>query len=165
MPPNSPASWWAAHYYNKTVASMQAVVDDIRSDSSVRSIQAVGFCYGGGVALGMLGSANMPRPISAAVSAHPTWLNNGYNTLGNLTQLMSGEVFFIMPDRDPFFNEQADQWVMAMWRRRRGSQFTIYPDTDHGFGIDAPRTPHAAAMKAKSIRDTISWLNEHDNVR
>ena len=128
MPGNSPPSWWARHLYNDTVAHMQRVVDEIRQDPTVETLQAIGFCYGGGVALGMLA---MDRPVHAAVSAHPTWWNNGVWTLGNLEQRINGSVFLIVPSNDEF-NQYSGTWITAMARRNLDAAFTIYPYTSHG---------------------------------
>ena len=156
--------WRARHLYNITVARMQLFLDEVRADPTVRSIQAAGFCYGGGVALGML---SMARPIKSAVAAHPTWTNNGLNTLGNLPQLINGSLLVVLPATRDDLNDEADRWIMAMWRRNIDSAFNIYPDTGHGFAFDLPPPSNqkVAAMRAQSIRDTIHWLNSHDNVR
>ena len=167
MPSGGPreTDWRARHLYNITVAAMQLVLDEIRADPTVRSIQAAGWCYGGGVALGML---SMERPIKSAVAAHPTWTNNGVNTLGDLPQLINGSVLYLLPSTRDDLNDEADKWIMAMWRRKIDSGFLIYPGTGHGFAFDLP-TPltsaNVAYQRAQSIRDSIHWLNSHDNVR
>ena len=135
MPRDAPRWWWMRHLYNNTVAHMQKVVDEIRADASVETIQAIGFCYGGGVALGMLA---MERPVYAAVSAHPTWWsaewwNQDWWTLGNLTERInsSASVMLVVPSRDEFNLFSAD-WITATARRNLDAAFTIYPGTSHG---------------------------------
>ena len=138
MPRAWEEAWWDRHLYNDTVAVMQGVVDAVRADTTVTSLQVVGFCYGGGVAAGMLA---MARPVKSAVSAHPTFLNHGLATLGNLSQRVQGSVFFVMPSNDEF-NADAAQWINAMWRRNIAAAFDIYPGTSHG----RPSHPHPLLM-------------------
>ena len=142
MPGNSPPDWWARHLYNDTVAHMQRVVDEIRADPTVETLQAIGFCYGGGVALGMLA---MERPVHAAVSAHPTWWNNGVWTLGHLEQRINGSVFLIVPTRDEFNLYSAD-WITTLAYRNLDAEFTIYPHTGHGQTASTHR-PRCRALR------------------
>jgi len=143
------------------VADMQNVVDRIRQQEgdALKSLQVVGFCYGGGVAAGM---AAMERPVWSAVSAHPTWENHRRNTLGDLSARVNGSLFFIMPYEDPFFNNQAESWIRALLDRNIEANFRIFANSNHGFAFDFPRTAWNATMRANSIRDTLTWLGEHD---
>ena len=130
---NFTRAWWARHNYNDTVRDMATVVDAIRATAPpFASLQAVGYCYGGGVALGL---TTIERPLRSVVSAHPTWENpQGQSELGELENRVSSDsqFFVVMPQNDPQFNDRSRLWINASVHRNIESLYKIYKDTGHG---------------------------------
>ena len=131
----------------------------ILRNSSATTIQAVGYCYGGGVGVNLMQSTDPATSIESGVFAHASLVN---------AALVSGiqrPVSFVMPQNDPGFNNAAPQYMAITLANGVEAEYKTYPYTSHGFAVSVDNTNATlVAMQLRAYQDTAKWLITHQTV-
>jgi len=116
------------------------------------SFIGIGYCYGGRPVVNF----NIEGITHASISAH----GGGLNCANDASNIRT-PIFFIQPENDPGFNNQAQCFQTAINDNHIQNQFKIYPGMNHGFAAAAPGTAnYNATMKQLAFQDSLDWFNK-----
>ncbi|KAF7299105.1 DLH domain-containing protein [Mycena indigotica] len=130
---------------------------------------AVGYCYGGGVAV-LLGSQH-PDLLSSIVLAHPS---NPTDANASDLVVTAGTTTADIPLEDMGIKPARLEQLNALYKGREGKdnfveyEFTVYPGTAHGFAArPALKFPEVKEGFEKAFQQTVGWFNKtipHDTL-
>jgi len=145
------SQWWPHHTQEKTSEFLVKVAQELKKDSKVRSIQAVGYCYGtmGVLLLGKQGLA------SSGVCAHPT----GFTTQN--VNLVTIPLLFLCAETDFAFTPEIRQhWEKALKERGSPARFIDFPGTQHGFAVRDDGSPNGVLQRQRALQETIAFFKQ-----
>jgi len=122
------------------------------------TIQATGYCFGGGVGVNLLQSTDPNVSVDSGVFAHAS---------GVTPALVAGiqrPVSWVMPQSDNSFNVPAPRYLNTTTINGVEAQYKTYPNTTHGFAVTVSTVPWLVTMKLRAYHDTVWWLNNHRTV-
>ena len=147
------------HSTANATARVMTALAVLRQQSPSIAIQAVGYCYGGGVGVLLLQSTNQTVSVDSAVFAHASGLTNA--TVSGIQRPVS----FVMPQSDPGFNNAAPGYMAITLRNGVEAEYKTYPNTTHGFAISVNNAnPYQVAMQLRAYQDTAAWLLTHQTL-
>ena len=128
----------------------------LRQQHPNSTIQATGYCFGGGVGVNLLQSTDPTASVDSAVLAHA-----GGVTLALAAGIVR-PVSFVMPQSDPGFNAPAPQYLTATLNAGVEAEYKTYPNTTHGFAVTVDNTkPWLVAMQLRAYQDSVWWFETH----
>jgi len=136
----------------RSIIIASTVTQTVIKMNKYRSIQSQGYCYGGKV----VAALNEQALVASSVSAHGSGLNYSLDAT-----TMVAPIFFVQPEVDPGFNNQAAQFDAILNSRHIPHVFKIYPNTTHGFAVASNRAPISEQMKQEALQDSIAFFNSH----
>ena len=144
--------WIARNPREQRVAVHEHVVNAIRQQSAVDSVQAVGFCFG---APGVL-QLYEKGLASAGVVAHPS----GF-TKDNAGRCNKPTLFNCAENDQAFTPDIRQQWEQTLKDGNVPCKFVDYPGTKHGFAVRDDGSAVGVAARQRAIEETIAWLKQH----
>jgi dienelactone hydrolase len=142
---------WPKHTQDHTAQYLINVAQALKKESTTRSIQAVGYCYG---AVGVLTLFQKGLASSGAV-AHPT----GF-TKENVDQVNAPLLFNCAETDSMFPPELRSHWETTLKEKMVPAKFVGYPGTDHGFAVRDDGTPAGVAARQRALQETVSFLKQ-----
>ena len=120
------------------------------------TIQATGYCFGGGVGVNLLQTTDPMSSVDSGVFAHASLVTPA------LVAGIQRPVSFVMPQNDTGFNNYASQYLATTMLDGVEAEYKTYPNTSHGFAVSVNTSlPLLVAMKLLAYQDSARWLNTH----
>jgi len=137
------------------------VVDLLRSDSQIKKIGVIGFCWGGRHAVLLTDPTDGKRTVDAAVAAHPA----GLSIPSDIKPIAKPILFEVGSIDEMFSAEDAKKTEEALVENNNNTvpyKIEIFPNMVHGFAIrgDLSKKEQLEARE-KALQLGVEWFNKY----
>jgi len=143
--------WWPKHTQEDTADFLLNAAKALKKDGSVRSIQAIGYCYG------TIGALTVARQglASSAVLCHPTG-----HTKDN-TDLATVPLLFLCAEQDQAFTpEIREHWEKTLKENMIPARYITFPSTQHGFAVRDDGSPNGVQQRQRALQEAIAFFKQ-----
>ncbi|CAF2075108.1 unnamed protein product [Rotaria magnacalcarata] len=120
-----------------------------------QSIQVIGFCYGGKVAVYLISHSEFSSAVKAAIVGHPSML-----VKEEATQIKK-PVLFLCAETDQLFSSDLQEYFEDELTKNGLGTFLKYPGTVHGFIVRPDGSSHVNQQTEKAVHDAIEYFKKN----
>ncbi|KZV76146.1 dienelactone hydrolase endo-1-3,1,4-beta-D-glucanase [Peniophora sp. CONT] len=139
-------------------ARAREFIEKLRTEKSYNRLGAVGYCYGGTVAVGL---GKSPQLVNTLVIAHPGWIKI------EDVKLMKVPSSWVCAEEDFSFKPHLRNGAEAVYKEREGKddfvpyEFKDWKGTAHGFAIRPNQSvPDVKAGYEGALAQTVDWFGK-----
>ncbi|KZV88944.1 dienelactone hydrolase [Exidia glandulosa HHB12029] len=147
--------WMVRHREAVVRPLVDAVVRELRQDTEVESIGAIGFCWGGRYAMLLAADGS----VEAIVANHPSMVS-----LPAEAEAIKKPVQINIGDKDAMVDEAGIKTFQEVLAKKTDvpSEVNVFPGAVHGFTVRGDtESPEERERKEKATQNAIAWFQKY----